>query len=137
MFVLDCSVALAWSLHDEESEYADQVLELLVEQKAIVPPLWNLEVMNVLLMAEKRGRVAAAKMPLILKTMAELNVETDKRAISIADNDFLLFAQEYAVTSYDAAYLYLAQRENLRLATLDKKMRKVSESLGCYLEIRG
>jgi len=61
VFVLDCSVALAWCLEDESNEYADNLLDLLIDQQAIVPSLWHLEVMNVLLMAQRRGRVEQGK----------------------------------------------------------------------------
>jgi len=134
MFVLDCSVVLAWTMPDEESEYADQVLDLLIDQQAIVPSLWHLEIMNVLLMAEKRGRIVADKIPVVLETIGQLNIETDRKDIEISENNFFLFAQQHEITSYDATYLYLAQRENLLLATLDKKMKSIAKQLGCYLE---
>jgi len=105
MFVLDCSVVLAWTMPDEESEYADQVLDLLIDQQAIVPSLWHLEIMNVLLMAEKRGRIVADKIPVVLETIGQLNIETDRKDIEISENNFFLFAQQHEITSYDATYL--------------------------------
>ena len=56
-FVLDCSVAMAWCFGDEADAYSDRVLEELEQGTALVPCLWSLEVANVLLVAERRGRL--------------------------------------------------------------------------------
>ncbi len=135
MFVLDCSVALAWCLPDEQDGYADRVLELLVDQQAMVPELWHLEVINVLLVAQRKKRIAADKIHLILQTLNGLDISSDRRAVNINEVSFLSFCQQHQVTSYDAMYLYLAQRENLPLATLDKKRKSVAEDLGLYLRV--
>jgi len=134
VFVLDCSVALAWCLEDESNEYADNLLDLLIDQQAIVPSLWHLEVMNVLLMAQRRGRVEQGKIPLILQTLSNLPISTDKREIDINDESFINFANQYQLTSYDATYLYLAKREKIPVATLDKKMQQVAIELGLFLK---
>jgi len=134
VFVLDCSVALAWCLEDESNEYADNLLDLLIDQQAIVPSLWHLEVMNVLLMAQRRGRVEQGKIPLILQTLSNLPISTDKREIDINDENFINFANQYQLTSYDATYLYLAKREKIPVATLDKKMQQVAIELGLFLK---
>lgn len=133
MFVLDCSVALAWCLPDESNDYADNVLDLLVEQQAIVPSLWHLEVMNVLLMAQRKNRLDIDKIPLILHTLSQLSISTDSKQINISDEAFIVFAQQHQVTSYDATYLYLAKREQIPLATLDKKMKNIACDMGLLL----
>ncbi len=135
MFVLDCSVTLAWCMPDEEDHYAQRVLELLIEQQAIVPPLWHLEVMNVLLMAERKKRVTSQQVSHILDTLSPLNIITTNRVPLINSQELVLFARQHQVTSYDAAYLYLAQSENLSLATLDKKMRTIANELGVFLAV--
>ena len=134
MFVLDCSVALAWCLPDEQSDYATQTLDLLLDQQAIVPPLWHLEVMNVLLMAQRRNRLEKDKIPHILQTLSRLSISTDKKYIDISDSGFISFAIKHQITSYDAAYLYLARREKIPLATLDKRMKQVAQNLGVFLQ---
>ena len=136
MFVLDCSVALAWCMPDENDTYADDVLDLLINQQAIVPSLWHLEVMNVLLMAQRNKRPGADEIPVILQTLAQLNISTDKKQINVNNTDFITFAQHHQITSYDASYLYLAKREQIPIATLDKKMKNVASSLGVLLEIK-
>ena len=134
MFVLDCSVVLAWCLPDEQSDYAAQTLDLLLDQQAIVPPLWHLEVMNVLLMAQRRNRLEKDKISNILQTLSNLNISTDKKHIEINEPNFISFAVKHQITSYDAAYLYLARRENIPLATLDKKMKQIAQNLGVFLQ---
>ena len=134
MFVLDCSVVLAWCLPDEQSDYAAQTLDLLLDQQAIVPPLWHLEVMNVLLMAQRRNRLEKDKISNILQTLSNLNISTDKKHIEINEPNFISFAVKHQITSYDAAYLYLAKRENIPLATLDKKMKQIAQNLGVFLQ---
>lgn len=134
MFVLDCSVVLAWCLPDEQSDYAAQTLDLLLDQQAIVPPLWHLEVMNVLLMAQRRNRLEKDKISNILQTLSNLNISTDKKHIEINEPNFISFAVKHQITSYDAAYLYLARRENIPLATLDKKMKQIAQNFGVFLQ---
>jgi predicted nucleic acid-binding protein len=134
MFVLDCSVALAWCLPDEQSDYATQTFDLLLDQQAIVPSLWHLEVINVLLMAQRRNRLEKNKISNILQTLSHLNISTDKKHIEINEPNFISFAVKHQITSYDAAYLYLARRENIPLATLDKKMKQIAQNLGVFLQ---
>ncbi len=133
MFILDCSVALAWCLPDEQESYADQILDLLVEQQGIVPALWHLEVMNVLLIAERKNRLTADHASEIMKTIQLLNITTYSKQPKIDNPALIQFSREHQLTSYDAAYLYLARQENLPLATLDKKMKMVAQQLDLYL----
>ncbi|SMM98567.1 Death on curing protein, Doc toxin [uncultured Candidatus Thioglobus sp.] len=135
MFVLDCSVAIAWCLSDESSEYAEKILDLLTKEQAIVPALWHLEVMNVLQMAQRKNRINKEQIPLILEKLGQLNIETDKAAININAIDFMQFVQKYDITSYDGIYLEISKREKLPIATLDKKMKSVANELGLYLKI--
>ncbi len=135
MFVLDCSVALAWCLPDEQANYADKVLDLLTEQQAIVPSLWHLEVMNVLLMAQKRGRISEEGTDTILQTLSKANIMTYQRDIVIDNVDFVAFANQHQLTSYDASYLYLAKVEKIPLATLDKKLAQSAIDIGLFLSV--
>ena len=133
MFVLDCSVALSWCLPDEVDDYADKALDLLTHQQAMVPGVWHLEIMNVLLVAQRKGRINAKDTALILQTLARLPVQTDKREMSMTNKDLLALAHRHQLSSYDASYLYLAQREQVPLATLDKKLQQVAHDLDLFL----
>ncbi len=135
MFVLDCSVSIAWCLSDEYSEYADKVLNLLVKEQAVVPALWHLEVMNILQIAQQRKRIKKTQIPIILEKLNQLNIRTDKTAINIGNVDFANLIQKYQISSYDSTYLEIAQREKLPLATLDNKIKTVANKLGLYLQV--
>ncbi|SKA96877.1 Predicted nucleic acid-binding protein, contains PIN domain [Thiothrix eikelboomii] len=136
MFVLDCSVALAWCFEDESSDYADKVLDCLEEQTALVPRLWHLEVLNVLVVGERRQRIQPPELQDFLKLLTALDIQTDKYSPIIEDNALFHLAQTHQLSAYDATYLALALREKLPLATQDKRLRQVAESLGCYFQIQ-
>jgi predicted nucleic acid-binding protein len=122
-FVLDASVALAWALPDEGNAYADELFERLIAEGAVVPPIWPLEVGNVLLVALRRGRIRQEEFNAMVEQLAQLPIEIDIEATDHALAGVLLLAARVGLTTYDAAYLDLAQRRNLPLATLDKRLR--------------
>jgi predicted nucleic acid-binding protein len=122
-FVLDSSVALAWVLPDEGIPYADELLERLIDEGAVVPPIWPLEIGNVLLVALRRGRIRQEEFETMVEQLARLPIEVDIEATDHALAGVLLLAAQLGLTTYDAAYLDLAQRRNLPLATLDKRLR--------------
>jgi predicted nucleic acid-binding protein len=122
-FVLDASVALARVLPDEGSSYADELLERLIAEGAVVPPIWPLEIGNVLLVGLRRGRIRHDEFETVVERLARLPVEVDIEATDHALAAVLLLAAQLGLTTSGAAYLDLAQRRNLPLATLDKRLR--------------
>jgi len=122
-FVLDCSVTLAWVLPDEGNAYADGLLDRLVAEGAVVPPVWPLEVGNVLLVALRRRRIRQNELEPIIERLERLPIEIDIGATDHALAAVLVLAGQHGLTTYDASYLDLAQRRKLPLATLDKKLR--------------
>jgi predicted nucleic acid-binding protein len=122
-FVLDCSVALAWVLPDEGSTYADALLDRLVAEGAVVPPIWPLEVGNVLLAALRQRRIRQTEFEPTVERLKRLPIEVDIGATDHALAGVLVLAAQHGLTTYDAAYLELAQRRRLPLATLDKRLR--------------
>ena len=134
MFVLDCSVTLAWCFDDEKEDYADSVLTRLLTETAIVPVLWHLEVMNVLLVGQRKGRISANQMGVFLNLVQKLDIHTDSKHPDIEDADFLTLARRHQLSAYDTAYLSLTLRERLPVATLDKKLKEVAQGLGVYLD---
>lgn len=129
-FVLDCSVALAWALPDEGAPGADSVLERLVQDMAVVPPIWPLEVGNVLLGALKRGRISRSDFRQIVGRLKELPMLIDEDSTAHALSGTIELADRFNLTTYDAAYLELARRRSLPLATLDERLRKACVSAG-------
>jgi predicted nucleic acid-binding protein len=122
-FVLDNSVVMAWCFRDESNAYADRVLGSLSASSAAVPPIWPLEVVNVLLAAERRKRLTEADS---LRFIALLNklpirVEPPPPAESLMAG-ILPIARRYGLTSCDASYLHLAMQNGIAVATLDETL---------------
>ena len=123
-FVLDSSVALAWVLPDEANPQLDRVCDRLTDDIALVPPVWPLEIGNVLLIAVKRGRLTARDVSLLITELRALPVEIDATSTERAVEETLSLARKYELTTYDASYLELAKRRGMPLATLDPKLRQ-------------
>jgi predicted nucleic acid-binding protein len=127
-FVVDASVTLAWCFEDEATPQTEAVLDRLTGDSALVPPLWELEVSNVLLLGERRGRLTESQSARFLELLRQLPVIVD---LSAADMGAVLAAgRRHELTAYDAAYLVLAEREGLALATLDTRLRAAGAAAG-------
>ena len=132
-FVLDCSVAMAWCFEDESDGYADAVLDRLDNGTAVVPSHWPLEVANVLLVAERRGRLKEADSTRFLELLGALPIEVDSETPARAFGAILSLGREHGLSSYDAAYLELAMRESVPVASLDQPLRLAAEGSGVSL----
>lgn len=133
-FVLDASVTVAWCFPDESGQFAEQVLDLLASSgEALVPAIWPFEVANAMLAGERRKRISAAQVTSILQRIAELPIAIDPIRSDRAFSQILSLGRQEQLSEYDAAYLELAMREVLPLATLDNQLRGVAKSLGANL----
>ncbi len=129
--VVDASVALAWALPDESSAYADAVLAVVEQDGLRVPELWAREVANGLAVAYLRKRITSADERAFLAALSHLRIDVEETGSALTVvRDGTAAAMRYGLTAYDAAYLDLASRENLTLATLDTAMRKAAEQSG-------
>ena len=131
--VIDSSVTLAWLFEDERSAAADAVLRQVTESGAVAPSLWRLEVANALQMAVRHRRIDAAFRDAALADLRALVVAIDPETDHQAWGTTLHLAERYQLTLYDAAYLELAQRRGLPLATLDQELRAAGRALGVTL----
>ena len=129
-FVLDSSVALAWILPDESNPAADVLADHLAYTAALVPSIWSLEIGNVLLVALRRGRISRDDRDRLVKELRDLPVEVDVASTERVLVETLGLADRYDLSTYDAAYLELAQRRGLPLATLDKRLREACAAAG-------
>ncbi len=127
-FVLDCSIAVSWLVEDEAGPKTDQLLEQLHDGGALVPGLWRLELGNVLVRAEKHGRITAAQITAMVELVDKLPITTDTDD-SRALKEVLSLARAESLTTYDAAYLELAMRHGIPLATLDKTLIKAAKRI--------
>lgn len=116
-FVLDASVTIVWALRDEAHPVADLAFSAMQIGSAIVPAIWWYEVRNVLLQCERRGRITVDDSDAFLVGLGQLRIDVDALSPSprIAE-----LARKHNLSAYDAAYLALAMRESLGVATLDQ-----------------
>ena len=131
--VLDSSATLAWVYSQETTEAISEVLARLTDRGAWVPSLWRLEVANVLEMNVRRGRHDAAFRDASLADLAVLPIGIDAETDRQAWGATVRLAARHRLTLYDAAYLELAQRRGLPLATLDKELRDAATAEGVIL----
>jgi predicted nucleic acid-binding protein len=128
-FVLDSSVALAWLLPDEGGDAVDALADRLEQDFALVPAIWSLEVGNALLIAQRRGRIKDEELDGLIAALTVLPIEIDPDASGPGLSAILHLARRLGLTSYDAAYVELAQRRALSLATLDGKLREACAAI--------
>lgn len=132
-FVVDCSITMAWLFHDEATPKTAALLTRLATETALVPAWWFIEVTNVLAMAERKGRITPTQSDAFVADLGKLGIERDDEAPNRAFTHLLALCRTHRLTSYDAIYLDLAVRRNLRLATLDDDLRKTAKKLGVRL----
>jgi predicted nucleic acid-binding protein len=124
VLVLDCSIAVAWCFDDEATPELDALLDQVQAEGAVVPSLWTIEIINVLLQAGRRGRIAPAAIQERLGLLDMLPIEIDTLGTGPGwRGTVLALATADALTSYDATYLELAIRRGALLATSDKALR--------------
>lgn len=121
---------MGWSFEDETDEYADAVLDQLAKARAVVPALWPLEVANALLMGERRKRSTEADTIKWTGILSLLPIIIDDETNAHAWSDTLSLARGHNLTAYDAAYLELAIRRGLPLATIDGKLKLAAKAVG-------
>lgn len=129
--VLDCSATLPWVFESETTKATDALLDHLARgAKAWVPALWHLELANVLLGAKRRGRIDQAGIEKLLGTLALYDITVDSDTMTNAWAKSLSLAESYDLSVYDAAYLELALRRGLPLATLDTALAAAMKRAG-------
>jgi predicted nucleic acid-binding protein len=124
-FVLDASIVLAWCFPDEDAAVAQRVAEMFKRgDTAIAPSFWPHEVLNALLMGEKRKRISKELVRSFLDDLATLPVVLERFSAGIIFDRVQQLSREHGLTAYDAAYLDLALNNRLPLATLDEDLRR-------------
>ena len=132
-FVLDTSVTMSWFFEDEATPTSLAILDVLRTSQALVPSLWPLEVANVLLVAERRGRTSEARSSRFVTLLNSLPIAVDPATADQALAATLHLGRQFGLSSYDASYLELAMREGCPLATLDDKLRCAAKKSGVPL----
>jgi predicted nucleic acid-binding protein len=124
-FVLDASVALAWCFPDENTALADHVANMFKQgDTAVAPAFWPHEVLNALLVGEKRNRISQELGRRFLDDLAVLPIMLEQLSAGIVFRRIQRLSREHSLTTYDAAYLDLALDSGLPLATLDQPLQR-------------
>ena len=131
-FILDNSVAMRWCFDSGAHDYADHILDQLETRQgtAFVPMIWRYEVSAVLARAEIKGFLIARKVAEFLEDLAALPIMVDTESASRVLTDVHRLAIQYRLSSYDAAYLELASRLTLPLASLDEELLAACKAAG-------
>lgn len=132
-FILDASVTLAWAFMDETSTYAEAVFDQVGSDSALVPSVWWLEVMNTLLVGERRQRLTSAQSAHFVEVLESLPIAIDPDSGAVAPGRLLSVSRDLGLTVYDASYVDLALRQDLPLATLDARMQAAAQGAGARL----
>ena len=129
--VIDASTALGFLLKDEQSAPSMKALKAMEQcSTTYVPTHWWLETANGFLMAERRKRASQAEIAEALQLLQALPVTTDDETAQRSGSETMALARQYALTSYDAAYLELAVRRRATLATTDHALAKAATAAG-------
>jgi predicted nucleic acid-binding protein len=128
--VLDCSIVMAWFFVDEKDAYADMIARQLPGRGALVPANWPLEVANSLIVGERRKRSTQAQAGRMIAYLEAMPISIDDQTTDHAWTLTMSFARQYALSAYDAAYLELAVRRGLELATVDEPLKAAAMSAG-------
>jgi predicted nucleic acid-binding protein len=131
--VLDSSVTIAWFMPDEQTTESLAVRDQVINESAIVPVHWLIEVGNALVIATRGRRISLEQRRDALAQLVKLQITTDRETSDHAWSASLDLAETFRLTLYDACYLELAQRRSLPLATLDNDLRKAAKALGIPL----
>jgi predicted nucleic acid-binding protein len=124
-FVLDASITSCWAFSDEDHPHAALAEKRLQSDPALVPGLWWLEIRNVLLINERRGRISEGKSAVFLHFLSGLPITSDRMP---RETELFRLARTYRLTIYDACYLELAQRHGTALATLDTDLIRAAKA---------
>jgi len=124
---------MSWCFADESTPYGRGVLAALLDTYAEVPTLWPFEIANVLAINEKRRRITQAISDEFLQTLSGLDIRVDKSSPAVDGKALLPLVRRYGLTAYDAAYLELAKRKGLPLASFDKELIEAATQEGIGL----
>lgn len=129
--VLDASITLSWCFPDEQTPASLNVLDRLkAGEQALAPSFWPVEVLNILLVGERRGRITPLQTQEFFDSLRGLNPAIDHAGLEQVAGDVQAICRSHGLTPYDALYVELARREACPLATLDESQRKAAEALG-------
>ena len=133
-FVVDASVGVSWAVYSQSNPATTMLLEEVAAGKPFaVPGLWMFEVANALLVLMRRKKIQPQQCALARGALSRLHPVVDDDGPRLALHRIWEFADEFALSIYDAVYLELAQRKALPLASRDSGLRKAAAKCGVPL----
>ena len=133
--VVDASVTAAWCFDDEDTQYARDVLRRAQNISFFVPAIWPVEMVNVLIVNERRRRITPGDTARAVRLLRELAIQVDRAGDLQPFDAVLILARAHSLSAYDASYLELALRQGLPLATLDARLRTAAAAAGVNLYV--
>ena len=128
--VVDASVTLSWCFPDEQTPLSLRVLDRLnAGEEALVPAFWSVEVLNSLLVGEKRGRISPEQTRAFLSDLVALQPTVDHASLEQVFGTVQMLCRDHGLTPYDALYVELARRTQYPLATLDQSQKDAASAL--------
>ncbi len=131
--VVDASSALAWFFDDEESASNDRILNAIAESTLLVPPIWELEICNAFLVAERQKRIELSQTQHWIELLQALEYTIEDMTALPVFTGILHLARAQQLSSYDASYLSVALHRNALLMTRDKKLQAAAKQVGVAL----
>jgi predicted nucleic acid-binding protein len=129
-FVIDASILAAWFLDEKSDPRVEAAFDTVARVETLAPSLFYDEIRNALLVSERRNRITEAMSAAFLRDLGLLPIRLEPTG---ADASLMTLARKWKLTVYDAAYLELAKREKLPLATLDRALEKAALAEGVAL----
>jgi predicted nucleic acid-binding protein len=131
--VIDCSVALAWSVASQSLPLTDHAQSEVQAHGAIVPFIFPIEMANAMWKLERRKKITSVQLDLALQGLELINMEIDTATLDVVTTTILPLARRHSLSLYDAAYLELALRSQLPLATRDRKLTAAARAAGAQV----
>ncbi len=129
-FVLDASITAAWCFEDQSTLYTDAVLRAVIKgADIVVPAIWRVEIANLLVVAERRKKIAAEKSQRFIQELQKFEITVDIEGLNEMFGTVIDYARLYQRSAYDASYLELAHRRGLAFATKDGPLRAAADAL--------
>jgi predicted nucleic acid-binding protein len=128
--VVDASIRLSWCFPDEQTPLSLDVLRRLKGgDQVFVPSFWSVEVLNSLLVGERRGRISSAQTSAFLSDLRMLNPSFDHASLDQVNGPIQKLSRDHGLTPYDALYVELAMRTSCPLATQDQIQKNAATLL--------
>lgn len=129
--VLDNSVLVGWFVPEQANDYTRRIAQRARREDLFVPALWEVEFANVMAMLSRRRALPPHQVAAILSRAIRLDLQIDRNPVS--PRSLFAITERLGVSAYDAAYLELAERRGLPLATRDASLAGAARAAGVPL----